>query len=53
VRVRFNADLLYGVFRHDLTPRKHLLGVARDAMKKSPVKMHDLISDGWAGVRAL
>lgn len=47
------ADILYGAFNHDLTPRRHLGAVARGALKESPVKMTDLISDGFAGVRAL
>lgn len=47
------ADVLYGAFNHDLTPRKHLTAVAKDALKASPVKIKDLASDGLAGVRAL
>lgn len=47
------ADILHGVFDLDTTPRKRLLGVARDALRSSPVRVRDLISDGLAGVRAL
>jgi electron transfer flavoprotein-quinone oxidoreductase len=47
------ADLFNDVFRLDGTPRKHLVAVARDAFKRSSVSLRDLISDGWAGVRAL
>lgn len=47
------ADILYDVFRHDLTPRRHLLAVARGALRRSPVRLRDLLSDGLAGVRAL
>ena len=47
------ADVFHGVFGLDTTPRRHLLGVARRALKESPVTVRQLISDGWAGVRAL
>jgi electron transfer flavoprotein-quinone oxidoreductase len=47
------AGLFHDVFSLDGTPRKHLLAVARDALRKSPVSMRQLVSDGWAGVRAL
>lgn len=47
------ADILYSAFNHDLTPRRHLLSVAREQLRRSPVKMRDLLSDGLAGVRAL
>ncbi|SDC61105.1 electron transfer flavoprotein-quinone oxidoreductase [Sanguibacter gelidistatuariae] len=47
------GDILYGVFNHDLTPRRRLMSVARGELKRSPVRMRDLMSDGIAGVRAL
>ena len=47
------ANILYGAFSLDGQPRRHLLTVARQALKKSPVKMRQLISDGIGGVRAL
>lgn len=47
------ANVLYGAFNLDDQPRQHLLAVASKAMKKSPVKIKQLISDGIAGVRAL
>jgi electron transfer flavoprotein-quinone oxidoreductase len=47
------ADVLHDAFSLDGTPRRHLIGVARRALKRSPVRMRQLISDGWAGVRAL
>ncbi|HEY0216182.1 MAG TPA: FAD-dependent oxidoreductase [Cellulomonas sp.] len=47
------ADVLHGAFQHDLTPRRHLRDVARTALRRSPVRVRDLISDGLAGVRAL
>ncbi len=47
------ASLFRDVFSLDGTPRKHLVQVARGALKKSPVTVRQLVSDGWAGVRAL
>ena len=47
------ADVLYGTFNLDTQPRRHLLKVARRALKHSPVKTRQLVSDGIAGVRAL
>ena len=47
------ADVFHGVFGLDTTPRRHLLAVARQALKRSPVTVRQLMSDGWAGVRAL
>ncbi len=47
------ADVLYGTFNLDAQPRRHLLKVARRALKHSPVKTRQLVSDGIAGVRAL
>lgn len=47
------AGVFHDVFSLDGTPRKHLLAVARGALRRSSVSVRDLISDGWAGVRAL
>ena len=47
------GNVLYGVFNLDNSPREHLLKVALKALKGSPVKFRHLISDGFAGVRAL
>jgi electron transfer flavoprotein-quinone oxidoreductase len=47
------ADVFHGVFALDGTPRRHLLGVAKRAFARSPVSLRQLMSDGWAGVRAL
>lgn len=47
------ADIMYGVYHHDTSPRRHLLKVAKDELTRSPVKLRELLSDGWAGVRAL
>lgn len=47
------AGIFHDVFALDGTPRKHLITVARQALKRSSVSIRQLISDGWAGVRAL
>lgn len=47
------ADLLFTIYRHDLTPRRHLVGQARAAWRKSPLRLRDVVSDVWKGVRAL
>ena len=47
------ADVLYGTFNLDARPRRHLLKVARKALKHSPLKTRQLVSDGIAGARAL
>ena len=47
------ADLFRDVFSLDTTPRRHLLAVARAALRRSPVSVRQLVSDGWAGMRAL
>src|SRR6266496_3586712 len=49
----FFADVLYGTFNLDTQPRRHLLKVARKALKHSPLKTRQLVSDGIAGARAL
>lgn len=47
------GDVLHRVYDHDLTPRRHLLDVARAELRRSPVRVRDLVRDGLAGVRAL
>ncbi len=47
------SDVMYGVFNHDLTPRKHLVAVASGAVKKSPIKIWQLAKLSVAAVRAL
>jgi electron transfer flavoprotein-quinone oxidoreductase len=47
------ADVMHGVFDHDLTPRRHLAKVARVAVKSSGVRMTALARDGLAAIRAL
>ena len=47
------GNVLYGIFNLDEKPREHLVKVAFTAFKRSPVKIRHLISDGFAGVRAL
>lgn len=47
------ADVLYGVYNLDLTPRKHLLPTAMDALKASGLKIRRLAKIGYQAVRAL
>lgn len=47
------AKIFHDVFSLDGSPRKHLIAVARQALKASRVSVRQLVSDGWAGVRAL
>ena len=47
------SNVMYGVFNLDNRPRQHLAAVAFKAFRKSPVKIRHLITDGFAGVRAL
>lgn len=47
------ADVLHGVLHHDGTPRRRLATVARDALRRSPLRLRDVLSDAIAGVRAL
>lgn len=47
------ADVLHGVFDHDLAPRRHLANVAIDTVKRSGLTISELGRDGWKGVRAL
>lgn len=50
---RLGAEIFYGIFDHDLTPRRHIVKVALDAFKRSGLRLWDVISDGLAGVKAL
>lgn len=47
------ADVLHGVFGHDLTPRRHLVGAARSAVKSSPVSAAQLARLGLSALRSL
>jgi electron transfer flavoprotein-quinone oxidoreductase len=47
------SDVMYGMYNLDTTPRQHLLPIAKEALKKSPVNFTQLIKDMYAGVRAL
>ena len=50
---RLAAEVFYGVFNHDLRPRRHIMKVAMDAFKASGLRLRALISDGLAGIKAL
>ncbi|MDR2566836.1 MAG: FAD-dependent oxidoreductase [Bifidobacteriaceae bacterium] len=47
------ADVFHGVYNLDLEPRRHLARTAWDAFKTSPLKLSDLVQDGWKALRAL
>ncbi len=47
------ADVLHGMFDLDTTPRRHIVGVARQALKRSGIGLMALARDGWAAMRAL
>lgn len=47
------ADIFYKIFSHDLTPRKRLIKVAKEAFKNSSIKLTELIRDGFVGLKSL
>ena len=47
------ADVLYGVYDLDTTPRRHLPATGLRALRRSPVKMRELAHDAVAAMRAL
>lgn len=47
------ADIFYGVYNHDLTPRKRLAKVVLDVVKNSPVRLSELAKTGYNALRAL
>ena len=47
------AEVFYGIFNHDLTPRRHIRKVGLDALKASGLKLTQLMGDVLAGIRAL
>lgn len=47
------ADVFHGIYDLDLKPRRHLLNVARDALKQSNRSMTRLARIGWQAIRAL
>lgn len=47
------SDVMYSVYNLDTTPRKNLLPTAKEALKKSPLTMRQLLKDMYAGVKAL
>lgn len=47
------ADLLYGVFDMDLSPRTRLISTARGALRKSPLSMRKLVGLAYNGMRSL
>lgn len=47
------ADFLHGIYDLDTTPRRHLLATGRSALRGSPVRLRDLVSDAVSAMRAL
>ena len=47
------AEAFYGIFNHDLTPRRHIRKVGLDALKASGLKLTQIMGDVLAGIRAL
>ena len=47
------AGVFYGIFNHDLTPRRHSRKVGLDALKASGLKLTQIMGDVLAGIRAL
>jgi electron transfer flavoprotein-quinone oxidoreductase len=50
---RLLADVLHGIYDHDLTPRKHVVPAVVGAVKASKIGFGKLVRDGWAAARAL
>ncbi|MDP9800317.1 electron transfer flavoprotein-quinone oxidoreductase [Arcanobacterium wilhelmae] len=47
------ADVFYGIFNLDTTPRKSLVATAWGAFRKGPISLVQLVSIAWKGVRSL
>lgn len=47
------AEVLHGVFDHDLSPRRHARHVGLAALRSSGLKMHQIARDAWQGIGAL
>ena len=47
------ADVLYGVYDLDTSPRRHLLPTGLRALRRSPVKMRQLAGDAVSAMRSL
>ena len=50
---RLAAEVFYGIFNHDLKPRRHMRKVGLDVLKASGLKLTQIIGDVLAGIRAL
>ena len=50
---KLGAEVFYGIFNHDLTPRRHIRKVGLDALKASGLKLTQIMGDVLAGIRAL
>ena len=45
--------MFYGIFNHDLKPRRHMRKVGLDVLKASGLKLTQIIGDVLTGIRAL
>ena len=50
---KLGAEVFYGIFNHDLTPRRHIRKVGLDALKASGLKLTQIMGDVLVGIRAL
>lgn len=50
---KLGAEVFYGIFNHDLTPRRHIRKVGLDVLKASGLKLTQIVGDVLAGIRAL
>ncbi|MBP3222762.1 MAG: FAD-dependent oxidoreductase [Actinomycetaceae bacterium] len=46
---RFASEFLYSVYRHDGSPRRHIGVLIRENLKKSKVRLRDLLRLAWRG----
>ena len=47
------AEVFYGVFNHDLKPRRHMRAIGFGAFRASGLKLTQIMGDALAGIRAL
>jgi electron transfer flavoprotein-quinone oxidoreductase len=47
------ADMLYGIYRLDTSPRRHLVATCLRTLRQSPVKMRELAHDAASAIGAL
>lgn len=50
---RLAADVLFDVYNHDLTPRRRLFATASRALKRSPLRVRNVVGDAIAVLRSI